>query len=112
VASARKPFEQYCTALPDGRRVVEVSIGEPQKASVWLVAASKREALARARELGAPDPHVPTGTRPLGEKVMLAGEDPDGGIFLRGRWYADFSEKKYLPLRELSKYLAGRSDPY
>ena len=106
MARVRKPFEQYSKLLPDGRHVVSVVIFEPVRATVWVVAESKREALAKIREIGAPEPHIQSDFRPGGAAVDAAMLDPDGGVFVRE--FLPYGPQRYLPLAGLANYLNGR----
>lgn len=99
-----KPFAQYAATLPDGRTAVEVTIFDPFLVTVVLIAASKRDALERVRALGGGNVHVSKwfrpGRAPL-DALVRGGHD---GVFapepLDGTW---------LPLTELSAFLAGTS---
>lgn len=94
-----RSFELFSTALPDGRRVVQVHVGEPSDATLWLVARNKAEAIARMHDLGVADAAVVTYLRPLSAGVRAAGASPMGGVFIpalhergRGERYRDLGE--------------------
>jgi hypothetical protein len=107
VATKKKPFEQYSNQLADGRRVVMVVVYEPRPATLWIAATSKREALQRARDFGASEPHVVSHLRPLGAEVDAAASDADGGVFIRS--VNEVHRVDPLALRELRGYLEGTS---
>lgn len=110
MSSKKKPFEQYSYLLRDGRRVVMVALFEPRRATLWLVAAGKGDALRRARELGARDPHIVSDFRPLGIGIDAAANDPNGGVFVRN--FLPDEGSVPLPLADLRDYLEGTSRAY
>ncbi|WP_267422043.1 MULTISPECIES: hypothetical protein [unclassified Curtobacterium] len=99
-----KPFAQYSTALPDGRIAVEVSMSDPFRVTVVLVATSKRDALDQVRGLGGANVHVSKIFHPKHAAVQALLRGGHDGVFapepLDGTW---------LPLPELPAFLDGTS---
>lgn len=78
---------------------MQVHVHEPSDATLWLVARTKAEAIARVRDLGVADAAVVTYLRPLSAGVSAAGASPAGGVFIpashergRGERYKDLGE--------------------